>query len=379
MLVGTTRLLGGWIRPAGEAGPTFGINANMGNMYLMTADGLFVATLFHDIRTRPNWGMPTAKRGVDVDNLSLHDENFWPSLTQTDAGEIFVVDGARVSLVRVSGLDTTRRFQPTPLEVTTDDLARAEGWFSRAEARRQAEQGSSTLKVVLRKTAPTVDGKLDDWPATVDWASIDRRGTAANFDSHSRPYNAAAAVTVSGDRLYAAWRTTEKDLLQNRGDTPNAPFKTGGCLDLMLATDATAKPDRPQPVAGDLRLLVTMVGNKPLALVYRQRTSGDKHPIGFSSPWRTIEFDSVVDVSDSVKLAAGDDGAFELSLPLDKLGWQPKAGESYGGDLGLLRGDGRQTTQRVYWSNKATAITADVPSEAELVPRLWGVWHIVNE
>ena len=43
--------------------------------------------------------------------------------------------------------------------------------------------------------------------------------------------------------------------------------------------------------------------------------------------------------------------------------------------IGLLRGDGAQTLQRVYWCNKATGITADVPSEAELTPRLWGVWE----
>ena len=38
-----------------------------------------------------------------------------------------------------------------------------------------------------------------------------------------------------------------------------------------------------------------------------------------------------------------------------------------------------QTTQRVYWNNKATAITADVPSEAELTPKLWGLWNVVGE
>ena len=96
----------------------FGVNGNMGNMYLMTADGLFVATLFHDIRVRPNWAMPTAVRGMDVSNLSLHDENFCPSLTQTADGDVFVVDGARVSLVRVEGLDTIRRIGPSSLEVT---------------------------------------------------------------------------------------------------------------------------------------------------------------------------------------------------------------------------------------------------------------------
>jgi len=44
------------------------------------------------------------------------------------------------------------------------------------------------------------------------------------------------------------------------------------------------------------------------------------------------------------------------------------------GDIGVLRGDGAQTLQRVYWNNKATAITSDVPSEAELTPELWGKW-----
>jgi hypothetical protein len=378
-MIGTTRLLGGWIRPRGDAGNIFGVNGNMGNMYLMTADGLFVATLFHDIRTRPNWAMPTANRGMDVGNLSLHDENFFPSITQTPDGNVFVVDGARVSLVRVEGLDSIHRIAASTLEVTTADLEKAREWFSQAEARRHAQEGSDTLDVVMQKNAPLVDGKLDDWPATVQWATIDRRGTAANFNSSSRPYNATAAVTISGDRLYAAWRTTEKNLLQNSGEVPDALFKTGGCLDLMLGIDAAAKADRGEPAVGDLRLLVTLVKNKQRAMLYRARTPGTSQAVRFSSPWRTITFDSVEDVTDSVTLAAGGDGNFELSVPLARLGWQPKAGQSYRADVGVLRGDGHETTQRVYWSNKATAITADVPSEAELTPRLWGVWTVVPE
>ncbi len=85
----------------------FCINGNMGNMYLITSDGLFVSTLFHDIRLRPNWAAPVASRNMDVTDVSLHDENFWPSITQTADGRVFVVDGGRTSLVRVDGLDTT--------------------------------------------------------------------------------------------------------------------------------------------------------------------------------------------------------------------------------------------------------------------------------
>jgi hypothetical protein len=377
MVVGHTRLLGGWVK--GPLGPMFCINGNMGNMYLFTADGLFVGTFFHDIRLRPNWSAPVATRNMDVTDVSLHDENFWPSITQTADGKIFLVDGARTSLVRVDGLDSLKAIPETTLAVTAEDLGRAADWFARAEAKRQGERGSGVLSVPLRSTPPTVDGKFDDWPATTDWAAIDRRGVRANFNSDSKPYEVTAAAAVSGNMLYAAWRTSEKNLLANSTETANAPFKHGGCLDIMLATDATAPADRAAAAPGDLRLLVTRVKDKPLALVYRAKVPGTKQPVPFSSPWRTVNIDVVEDVSDSVSLATDNAGGYELSVPLDVLGWKPKPGEMFKADIGVLRGANGQTTQRVYWANKATAITADVPSEAELTPKLWGKWKIVGE
>ena len=103
-LIGTTRLLGGFVTPrAGDAGPLWAVNGNQGNIYLFTADGLFVAELFHDVRRGRSWAMPTAQRGMRLNDLSLHDENFWPSITQTGDGEVYLVDGGRTSLVRVDG------------------------------------------------------------------------------------------------------------------------------------------------------------------------------------------------------------------------------------------------------------------------------------
>ena len=219
----------------------------------------------------------------------------------------------------------------------------------------------------MRQQPPVVDGTLDDWPATTDWASIDRRGIKANFNSNSRPYEVSAAVTLSGDKLYAAWRTTEKDLLSNSGETPNALFKTGGCLDLMLQADT------------DQRLLITLVKGKPRALLYRSKVPGTTQPVAFGSPWRSIHIDVVADVTDRLTFAADNTGIFEISLPLETLHWQPKPGDTARADLGVLRGSNGQTTQRIYWSNKATAITADVPSEAELTPQLWGKWKIIQD
>lgn len=375
MVIGHTRLLGGWVQS--QVGPMFCINGNMGNMYLFTADGLFVSTLFHDIRLRPNWASPVASRNMDVTDVSLHDENFWPSITQTVDDRVFLVDGGRTSLVRVDGLETLVRLPDQTVTVTAEDLQRARDWFVRTETQRQQLRGSGILSVPLCRSAPKVDGRLDDWPATTDWAFIDRRGTKANFNSNSRPYEVSAAVALTDTHLYAAWRTTEKDLLDNSGETPNALFKHGGCLDLMLATDPAAD-DRNAPRPGDQRLLVTQVKGQTRALIFRAAVPGVEEPVAFSSPWRTVTIDVVEDVTDHVTLATDKAGNFEISVPLTTLDWRPKPGETYRADIGVLRGANGQTTQRVYWTNKATAITADVPSEAELTPKLWGKWRIVN-
>ncbi|PIY42678.1 MAG: hypothetical protein COZ06_24645 [Armatimonadetes bacterium CG_4_10_14_3_um_filter_66_18] len=373
-LVGTTRLLGSFVHPKGsEVGPLWAINGNMGNVYLFTRDGLLVATVFEDVRQGKLWKMAVAQRGMSLKGISLHDENFWPSISQTPEGQVYLVDGANCSLVRLDGLDSLRPIAPVRVEVTARDLAASQQYVVEQEAQRQRTFGSGVLTAAIRATAPTVDGTLDDWTGA-GWVEIDRRGDGANFNSDAKPYNILGALAASGDRLYAAWDTGEPKLLTNSGELPNALFKTGGALDLMLGTNLAANPDRREPVAGDLRLLVTQVGQETKATLYRQVAPGalaaDKVP--FSSPWRTVAFDQVKDVSDQVQLAADGKGHYEISVPLSLLGLQPKPGTKLKGDLGILRGNGTETTARSYWSNKATGSTADVPSEVMLTPNLWG-------
>jgi hypothetical protein len=373
MLIGTTRLLGDFVTPRqGEAGPLWCVNGNQGNMYLLSADGLFVAELFKDVRRGPTWSMPMAQRGMVLNDLTLHDENFWPSLTQTKDGLVYLVDGARSALVRVDGLESIRRLPEARLELSAADLTQARAYFVEAEAQRQAQRGRGRMTLALREQAPVVDGLLEDWLGA-DWVDIDKSGVAAYFDSRSKPYDVRGAVAVAGDRLFAAFRTGDPNLLRNSGEMPNALFKTGGALDLMIGA-AAANESRTKPVPGDCRLVVTRVKGKTAATLYRAVVPGTTDPVPFSSPWRTIAFDKVEDVSAQVQLA-GTDGDYEISVPLSLLGLSPKPGQRIKGDLGLLRGNGFQTTQRVYWCNKASGITADVPSEAELTPRLWGLWE----
>jgi hypothetical protein len=377
-VVGATRLLGDFITPPhSDAGPVWCVNGNMGNMYLFTVDGLFVAELFKDVRRGPTWSMPGAQRGMLLNGLTLHDENFWPSITQTRDGRVYLVDGARSSLVRVDGLESIRRLPAVELRVNAEDLGRARAYFLELESARQKDQGLGWLKVALRATAPDVDGKLEDWPSS-DWVEVDKAGTAAWFDSTARPYDVRGALAVAGGRLYGAFRTGDERLLENSGAAPNALFKTGGALDVMLGTNPRADENRRSPAPGDIRLMIARVHGRTVALLYRAVVPGATEPVAFSSPWRTVHLDSVEDVSSQVQLAA-DKGNFEFSIPLAVLGWKPEPGVAVRGDLGILRGNGFQTLQRVYWSNKATGITADVPSEAELTPQLWGKIKVVKE
>lgn len=377
-LIGPTRLLGGLMNS--RVGPLWAINSNHGCVYVFTADGLIVATLFEDMRQGNRWRMPKAERGMVLGGLTLGDENFWPSITQMPDGTVYLADGARSALVRIDGLNHLSRLPDTGLVVSKDDLERSRAWQVEVEAARQRERGSGVLTVVGRFTAPVVDGDLSDWPAA-NWVDIDKQGARAYFNADSKPYDITGSVSVAGGRLYAAWRTGNPKLLTNSGELPTAPFKTGGALDLMIGADPAADRGRKEPVPGDIRLLVTQVEGKPLALIYRAVVPGAAAPdaVPFSSPSRTITFDRVDDISGQVEFAAGKDGEFEISVPLDLLQLKPAAGMTISGDIGILRGEGNVTTARVYWANKATGITADVPSEAMLTPSLWGTWQFQAE
>jgi PA14 domain/F5/8 type C domain/NHL repeat len=370
-IIGTTRVVGHPFKPVGsDVGWCWAINGNKGNIYVFTTDGLFVATLFKDSRMFPRWAMPSAERGTHVEQTSLGEENFWPTMTQTADGKICLISGS--SFVAVDGMESIRRLPDLDLPLTVAQLAQAQSWTLEQEAKRQQAQGSGTLTVALRTTPPSVDGALDDW-AGADWATIDRRRQQVG-DWGSKTELITGAVSISGDRLYAAWRTTDKDLLRNAGTTWQTLFKFGGCLDLMIGADPNTAPTRREPVAGDRRLLVTLVQGKPMAVLYTPVVpghTGDRVP--FVSPVSTLKMDTVTRVEDQIQLA-GKDGDFELSVPLALLGLKPAAKQEIRADIGLLRGNGFATMQRVYWSNKATSITSDVPSEARMSPELWGRW-----
>jgi len=349
-LLGTTRLLGGLIEPRGsDIGQLWAINGNKGNAYLLSTDGLFVATLFRDCRTA-SWNAPQAQRGMLVNDLSQQEENFWPAITQTADGRIFLVTGGNGgSIISVEGLEAIRRIPGQTVEVTAEKLREAEAWRVAQEQARQQGKPTQTLTVRRLAEPPTLDGRLDEWPEG-SFVPVDQR--------------ASASLAVGAGRLWVALRTGDAGLLRNAGESLPLLFKSGGGLDLMV-----------ECVPGGVRLLVAQVGDATTAVLYRPTEPGaGAPPVPFSSPLRTITFDHVQDVSGQISLAADGAGDYELSVPLTLLWLAAAPSESMRGDVGVLRGDGSRTLQRAYWHNKSTSITSDIPSEAELRPDLWGTF-----
>ncbi len=68
------------------------------------------------------------------------------------------------------------------------------------------------------------------------------------------------------------------------------------------------------------------------------------------------------------------DGQYEPSISLEAIGISANEGVGTRGDIGVLTGDGTDTTGRYYWNNRIASLVSDIPTKARLVPDVWGVW-----
>ena len=209
MLVGTTHLLGGIVDHP-KAGPLFFLNGNQGNIYVFTQDGLFVSQLFQDVRQGQLWEMPSEQPNALLNELTLHDENFFPSVTQTPNGKVYLVAGAIPAVVRVDGLDTIERLPPSKIEISVDELRQCQETLSESKSSIQGHGGAKLLKVFILPTAAALDGNPENLQISA-WAPIDTRGAGAWFNPNTKAYDVKGGILVAGTNLIAAWETGEPE------------------------------------------------------------------------------------------------------------------------------------------------------------------------
>ena len=365
--IAPTRFFGsGWVND--EVGEVVCVNSNLGATYLFTADGLFIDRAFQDARVGLAWRTNAPPTDAVMDSLSLGDEHFGGTLQRVRCADgqhrfRYVVGQPHCSVVELRGLEAIRRIQGGTFEVTRDHFLVA----ARLRQQRAYAKAQPRRYTVRRLAAVTIDGKPDDWPAE----RLDA-GQAGAF-----------ALGYGDDFLYVLFEgRDDRAVFQNAAaaDRFLECFKTGDVIDVKLQTKAGLPPDRADAAEGDIRLSFTTIDGQPAAILYDYVVPGTPKEarLPFASPWRTLFIDRVVRLPDA-KIAVvrkGDRLTLEAAVPLAAIHLDPAKTPVTRGDVGRVLSDqtGTRSVARLYWSNKNTAITADVPSEARLQPNLWGTF-----
>jgi hypothetical protein len=342
------------VHPArGEAGYLVARYSYMGEIYIYTVDGLLVATLGGDTRQASFWPYPKQTPGMEITGLSFDAEQFWPFMFGEDDGNIYLTVGKwHTSIVRLDGLDSIQRVDLGYITASREELAQAASLRAESQLNEKLKAEVNVHRIDSVGTASP-----DRWPAK-DWAAIDK--------------NSSFQLGTDGKNLIVAYRTNQPDLLRNTATEFPFAFTQGGGLDLMVR--ASGPSDARHATIGDARLFVTRRNGKLLAVLYHQKAGQPGNRVTFSSPVGEVVFDDVEDVSDRVTLTANE-GFYQFSAPLSLLVLDPSPGKQYRGDVGFVLSDGTRAQARIYWHNKADAMTADVPSEANLDPVEWGLFR----
>jgi hypothetical protein len=347
------RMLGYPVKNArGEAGYLVARYSYMGEIYIYSVDGILMTTLGADTRIAPFWPYPEEKKGMEITGLSFEAEHFWPFMFGLEDGNVYLSVGKwHSSIVRLDGLDDVKRIDLGEIDVTPAMLA------ATAPVREQkAAEDALRDEIKVSPVNARIDGNLNEWPVD-QWAKIN---SGCSFQ-----------LGIHENRLVAAYRTDQGQLLRNSAVEFPFVFTQGGGLDLMLRTSGIAETRGAIP--GDIRLFVTKKNGQVQAVLYRQRTSDGKgNRQVFASPVGQVVFDDVRDVSEYVE--TGESGSnYEFAVPLSVLGLENPADKNFRGDAGIVLSDGVRARARIYWHNKEDSMCADVPNEARLNPKEWGI------
>ena len=355
----------------GDLGEFVVTSGNDGQWRIWTADGLLAGQiLLHKTDPRAHFlSMPDIKPGMRVDPLTGSQEHFHGFFTRAEAtGKYYIITGfTSMSIMEVRGLDRFKRVT-TDFTVTQADIDRAKAWESQ-QVRRLVESRPSILKV---KAIDPLDGetpKIDGLRKPKEWG--DAGATMGNDNPHT------FSMAYDEKNLYLCWTAKGIGPFKNSGGDFQRLFKTGAAVDLLLGTSPDADPARTKPVAGDLRLLISMVAGKPRVVLYQPVAPGAKA----TEAWRAYTpaggetaFQRVVELPNAkVAASGGNDFTVEASIPLSDLGLKPKKGLRLRMDWGFLTtDDGNQVKDRLYWSNRQATGTSDEAIEARLEPQFWG-------
>ena len=365
-------LIRGSFGPIGNAalpdpvGQIWGINTNVGEWHLLTAEGFYLARIFCGDPTKIRWPAE-AVPGAVMDNCppGLGGEDFGGSLIQGKDGKVYVQAGKTgIWNVEVQGLDRVRRLKigSPGVTIVAADVAKAE--VLRSEYLR-AKAGIRRMTILRATPKFTGDLKRDFAGAqVVSYKKVQKAGV------HS-------AAAWDDKFLYLAWDVEDKTPWINEAKLAEQMYLHGDTVDFQLGAGLEADRKRSAAVRGDVRISIGAFRDKPTAVMYR-KVSLIKMPKTFSSGTvKKYQMDLVAPLGGAkvkVKVRPGTGYVVEAAIPLSVLDLQIEDGLLLTGDFGATHGgpDGQRTRLRTYWHNRSTGIVDDAVEELRMVPARWG-------
>ncbi len=367
----------------------FVTNTDQGDLFCYTADGMFVGCIFggpagYGLR---RWTMPEWEADkTDLSDVRLGQEHYQGCVVKADDGRVYAVAGHNhMSLVRVDGFEQVQRLAGA-LAVSAEDLDRTRDWDLQRSALEGARRERKACRVPFLSRDPQVTGELTSWPPDL-FVVIHETSQRGAHTGVVRTIHAKGALAYSEKYLHVAARALDPSPMQNTARDPVRVFQGGDAVDVTLGLDPAADPARRGPVAGDLRLVFSIVRGEPTAVLYRPVAPDvpKAEAVRFESPVGMTALDQVKILREArVAVQTGTDSegrrfwSLTAAVPWSALDAEPPAeGVVLRGDIGILRSDpnGVLTAGRLYWSGKGQTVVCDVPSEARLAPALWGELH----
>ena len=345
-----------------RVGEVFALNTNMGQAEFFTSDGLYIGSLFTDARMGARVLPSKPYRGMPVGDISNGGEWFGGQLFQRkETGDIYILFGREAAnIAKVTGLDSIRRLpvQNISLESTSSSKTGS------SQAKRLAEH----VLFVKRSGNPAVSqiGLERSWPSDF---------TSWGYDDSHR---ITASWSWDNENLYI-WFKSVSDPTPMRNTTKDIfqLFKPGDALLFEIDTQPTSTVGKYNP--DRIRIVLSVHGNQPIAILYQYDELGGGDVRNFTSPTEDVAARVTQLKAAKIDLVRGDaDYSLLASIPLKAIGLELSTGEIYRGDLGVVYADqnGIDTQLRTFWSNHKTGLTNDLAGEASINPSEWGAFEL---
>lgn len=376
-------VLAGTISPLGhfkaDAEDFFCVNGNHGDYFAFTRDGLLAASILGGPAGygRRFFSSPDCEPGkTDLSDLRATVENFRGHICAAEDGNIYAIVGKNhVTVIRVDGLAAMRRVSGK-FEVKASDIQATTAWSAEATRIARTLLAPKIFTVAFRARKPKIDGDITtDWPRTQPMEI--HKGAVVQGVAHE---STVASLSFDTENLYIAARAVDDSPMVNSGQDWKKLFQQGDGFDLHLGLDPAADPKRTAPVPGDIRVVITIMNGTPTAVLYRYKVKSPSlggEPVKFTSPVGETEIDEVVMLKDCLIefRRSPKSWVLEAAIPWKSLGTKaPESRVVLRGDVGVLVSDpdGISTVTRMYWANRSVVVMSDLPSEARVIPSLWG-------